>query len=308
MIKYYSLENNKLTPAEIATANVFFVIDPNADEKKFLTSKEDIDEHNLNSALDPDEVSRIEHEINHIVIIVKKPKSYSAEHMFQFHVNSMGIFLFEHKAIIISDSAFPLTTDKRFMRIPSMKSLVLKLLSYCIYHFMEHLKMMSLISDELEQKINLSMGNQYLINMFSLSKGLVYYLNAINSNGTILQKLSTTPKFPLTEEERETLDDLTIDNSQCYRIAEIYSNILASMMDARASIVGNNLNILMKNLNVMTIAIMVPTLVVSAFSMNVGIPLSSNPYAFGIIMALAAISVVIFYTYWNVKNKKNKID
>ena len=301
MIKYYSTENNKIQVSDVNSSNLFMVTEPTAEEKKFLTTQEEIDEHNLNSALDPDEISRLEYETNHVVLILKKPRSYSSNDLFQCHVNSVGIFLFENKVIIISDGNFPLTSDKKFSKIASLKSLVLKVLGYSIYHFMEHLRIMSQIADELEQKINASVGNQYLINMFSLSKGLVYYLNAINSNGIILQKLGGSPKFNFSEEEKEMLEDLIIDNSQCSRIAEIYSNILASMMDARASIISNNLNILMKTLTLLTIAIMIPTFVVSAFSMNVKIPLQEFPYAFWIIMSLASISVLSFHAYWKYK-------
>jgi len=74
------------------------------------------------------------------------------------------------------------------------------------------------------------------------------------------------------------------------------------MMDARVSIVSNNLNVLMKTLNIITIGIMVPTFVVSAFSMNVRIPLSGLHHAFWIIMGLAVVSVIGFMVFW--KRKK----
>ena len=96
----------------------------------------------------------------------------------------------------------------------------------------------------------------------------------------------------------ETLEDLAIENQQCYKQAEIYSNILSSLMDARVSIVNNNLSVLMKTLNLITIGIMVPTFVVSAFSMNVAIPLQKNPLAFWIIMGLAGAAMVAFMAVW----------
>ena len=99
----------------------------------------------------------------------------------------------------------------------------------------------------------------------------------------------------------EILDDIIIENNQCYTQAEIYSNILAGLMDARVSIVSNNLNMLMKTLNIITIGIMVPTLVVSAFSMNVSIPMQHNPLAFWIIMGLAIFSVIVFMLFWKFK-------
>ncbi len=92
----------------------------------------------------------------------------------------------------------------------------------------------------------------------------------------------------------EFLDDIAVENTQCMKQAEIYANILASLMDARASIVSNNLNVIMKTLTLITIGIMVPTFVVSAFSMNVTLPwnLKAHPLAFYGILILAGISVV----------------
>ena len=112
---------------------------------------------------------------------------------------------------------------------------------------MEHLKIINNIAEEIENKINKAMENKYLINLFALQKSLVYYQNAITSNGVLLAKLkNNVVKLGFNQEELELLDDILIENDQCYRQAEVYSNILASLMDARASIVSNNLNILMK--------------------------------------------------------------
>jgi len=67
------------------------------------------------------------------------------------------------------------------------------------------------------------------------------------------------------------------------------------------SIVSNNLNILMKTLNIITIGIMVPTFVVSAFSMNVRIPMQGFPYAFWVILGMSACSVMGFLFFWRYK-------
>ena len=94
---------------------------------------------------------------------------------------------------------------------------------------------------------------------------------------------------------------MTIENGQCYEQAEIYSNILASMMDARVSIVSNNLNWLMKTLTIITIAIMLPTLVVSIFSMNVEFPGKYHPSMFWFIVGLAGLSVLAVRWIWRWK-------
>jgi magnesium transporter len=138
--------------------------------------------------------------------------------------------------------------------------------------------------------------------MFTLEKSLVYYLNAINSNGVLIEKVKlNSTKFNFNTEELELLDDIVIENNQCYKQAEIYSNILASLMDARASIVSNNLNILIKILNVITIGLMVPTLIVSIFSMNVKLPIfQDHPFSFWFVIGISALSSLIVFVVWRV--------
>ena len=303
MIKNYCIENAAIKSVEHRTGDVMVLVNPSAEEKRWLIDDFQIDEHTLNSSLDHDEISRLEFEPNHVAIIFKRPTNYSSEDQFYFKVSSMGLFLFAEKLIVVTSDSVPLFEGKQFARIESIRDLLLKIISRSIFHFLEHLRVISHISESLEQKINTSMENRYLINMFTLSKSLVYYLNAINANSMVIEKLKlNTGKIGFSQESFEFLDDLVIENTQCYKQAEIYSTILSGLLDARATIVGNNLNVLMKTLNVITIGIMVPTFVVSAFSMNVQIPLPHTRYDFWIIMMLAFLSIVIFFTYW--KRKK----
>ena len=157
-----------------------------------------------------------------------------------------------------------------------------------------------MLSTEIEQLISTSLENRYLLNLFTLEKSLVYYLNAVNSNTVLIERLKNNAgKIGLGPEHIEVLDDLTIENNQCREQANIYSQVLSSLMDARASIIANNLNIRIKTLTILTIAIMLPTLVVSVFSMNVEMPLTHNhPASFWIIVAIAALSSAALVFLW----------
>jgi magnesium transporter len=235
-------------------------------------------------------------------MIFKMPKNYTAKEPLVFRVNSMGAFLFKDKIIVVLNDDINLFHGKHFSKVFTLNDVLLRLIFTAIVHFVDHLKVINMISDEIERKISTATENKYLLNQFTLGKSLVYYQNAINSNGALIDKLRlSSSKINLTTEEQELLDDILIENNQCYKQAEIYSNILASLMDAKASIISNNLNVLMKTLNIITIMIMVPTFVVSAFSMNVEIPLQRHPLAFIIIMSLALISVLVFFIFWKMK-------
>ena len=302
MIRKFTLCDNRIEECPAEEAPILFFINPSDEEKRYLVDVLKVDEHTLASALDPDELARLEFEPEHAALIVKRPKNYSAEDLFLFRVTSTGFFLFKDKLVCLLSEDIPLFEGKIFARTSSLQEIMLKMLYRTIYHFLEHLKIINRISDELEMKINRAMENRYLLNLFTLEKSLVYYLNAIHSNAMAIEKVKhNAGKIGLSQEAIELLDDLIVENNQCLKQAEIYSNILTGLMDARGTIVGNNLNVLMKTLNIITVGIMVPTFVVSAFSMNVKIPLAHLPFAFWAIVGLAAVSVVGFMVFWKIK-------
>jgi len=260
MIKRYKIEGHQIKPVEAETPQIWVVVSPNDDEKKWLVENFNLDEHNFASAFDPEEPARMEFEPDHLALIFKRPKNYSSKDHFMFKVSSMGLFLFKDKLILALSEDINMFSGKYFKQVTGIREVFLKLIYNSIFHFMEHLKVINMIADEIETKITHSMENRHLLNLFTLEKSLVYYLNAINANSYVIDRLKhNTDKMELTQKSIEFLDDVIIENNQCYRQAEIYSNIFASLVGARASIVANNLNILMKNLNAIVIAVAVPS-------------------------------------------------
>jgi magnesium transporter len=299
VLKRYEIAANRIVESQDPNAPILVYVNPGEAERRELIDGLKVDEHTLASALDPDELSRLEFEPDHLAVIFKRPKNYSAEDKLVFRVASTGVFLFKDRLVIAVSEDVSLFDTRSFFRDLTLPAVVLRMIYRSIFHFLEHLRVINTLSDELESKINASMDNRYIINLFALEKSLVYYLNSINSNGVIVEKLkNSSTRIGFNQEEVEFLDDLLIENSQCYRQAEIYSNILASLMDARASIVSNNINVLMKTLNIITIGIMAPTLVVSIFSMNVRLPLQDFVFAFWFVVGLAVLSGFAVWTLW----------
>jgi magnesium transporter len=299
MLRTYRLVNNQLAPCERDDAQVLVFVSPDESERRYLVQDLKVDEHTLASALDPDELARLEFEPEHLALIYKLPKNYSAADKLLFKVTSVGLFVFRQQLVLVASEDTIFFEGKQFQRVHSVEELALRLIYRSVFHFLEHLKIINQIADSLESKVSAALENKYLLNLFTLEKSLVYYVNAINSNLAMIERLRANgAKANLSAENLELLEDLLIENNQCFRQAEIQSNVLASLMDARASIVGNNLNRLMKTLNFITISIMMPTLVVSVFSMNVSLPFKDHPYAFWFILAIAATTVMTAFFVW----------
>lgn len=299
MKRAFQIADRLVTPSPDGNGSILLFTNPDEQERRYLVDELKIDDHTLTSALDPDELARLEFEPEHTALIFKRPKNYSSADQLLFGVASTGVFLFRDALRIVARDDVPLFDGGGRQRVDSLPGVILRVLARTVVHFREHLRAINTVSDELQGEINRSMENRHLIGMFTLEKSLVYYVSALQSNGALLEKLKhNTAKLGFKPDELEILDDLIIDNSQCARQAEMTSNILASLMDARASIVANNINVLMKRLNVITIAIMVPTLVVSAFSMNVPIPFQDHGLAFYGIHVVALTSAGAFLYFW----------
>lgn len=302
MLKKYIFENNKLTETETENAAVYVYTAPLAEEQKFLIDNFKIDEHTLASAMDPEEIARLEFEPDHAATIFKRPKNFSSKDQLIFKVTSMGMFLYENRLIVVLNEDVPLFTGKRFNNVSSPQEVFLKIIYNAIAHYIEHLRVITLLSEEIEHKMTESMDNKFLLQLLSLEKSLVYYVNAITSNGFVLNRmLSLSQKLWLNETQKEVLEDIIVENNQCQKQAEIDSNILALLIEARANVINNNLNILIKKLTTITICLMLPSFIVSLFSMNVTIPLSGHAHAFWIICTLAALSVLGIIAFWRYK-------
>lgn len=303
MFKNYQLVNGLIVESENNDSQIKIFFKPTIDDICYLSKIVGIDEYTINSVLDSDEIPRIDFEKSYISTILKLPKSNHGMSL-DFRVMSYGLFLFKENLIIIFPENIPIFDWKGFKGLKSINDVFSKCVDYSTSHFMEHLKVINLLTDEIEQKINESMENKFLLNMFSLEKSLVYYLNAIRSNVMVIEKLKNSlNKTNFNIDEQDLLFDVHTESNQCLSQAEIYSDVLTGLMDARVSIVSNNLNLLLKLLTNITIFIMVPTLVASLFSMNVTLPfqLNQSPYGFWIIMLFAAGSFILSLLIWKIK-------
>lgn len=282
-------EAGSVVRCEPEDAQIIVFNSPTAEDEADLMECYNIDFHTLRSSLDPDELSRLEFEADHAALIFKRPKSFSADDNFLLKMTSTGVFLYEDRIVVVMPDDAPLFEGRAPLRIFSIQDVILRLLYQSISHFEGHLKAINMLSDSLERRIMTSMETRYLLNMFALEKSLVYILNAINSNGALFDKMrACAARLRLDHEQSGILDDIIIENQQCLRRSEIYSQVIAGLMDARASIVSHNLNTLIKKFTIWTIAIMTANLVVGIFSMNVELPIPTA----GVVWPFAAINAL----------------
>ena len=82
-------------------------------------------------------------------------------------------------------------------------------------------------------------------------------------------------------------------------MVEMYSHILNSMIEVFASIISNNLNLVMKFLASVTIILAIPTLISGLWGMNVPVPFAESSYGFAFVLTLAlSIAAATGFLLW----------
>lgn len=119
--------------------------------------------------------------------------------------------------------------------------------------FLHYLRIIDKKSEEVEGKLHASTRNQELIELLELEKSLVYFTTSLRSNEVVLEKLLKVERIKQYPDDTDLLEDVIVENKQAIEMANIYSGILSGMMDAFASVISNNLNIVMKFLATVTI-------------------------------------------------------
>jgi magnesium transporter len=271
MLKRFDLVQNSLVESFSTDSPILVFVNPDPNEKGMLVAEFGIDEHTILSALDPDEVPRVEIDVDSLVLIWKRPKNYSAQDDFYFNVASVGLFLVKGRLafVLTEEVSIAPTGPGKVQRLDSMLDVLLAFVYGTIHHYLEHLKIIKMISRDLQQKINTSMENRHLIQMFNLSESLVYYANAIHGNNAVLTRLRAhAEKATFGADVLDLLDDLIIENYQCYKQAEIYSTVFSGLMDARGTLVNNNMNVLLKNLTIINVVFLPLNLIASIGGMS----------------------------------------
>ncbi|WP_067047215.1 magnesium transporter CorA family protein [Methanofollis ethanolicus] len=255
----------------------------------------------IRAALDEEERPRMETEEGKTLILIDTPFRVEGEPTGTYSTIPLGIAMNEDYILTICLQDIPILRDfiagkvKTFYTFKKTRFLFQILYRNASY-YLNFLRQIDKRSYEVEKELHLSLRNEELIQLLNLEKSLVYFSTSLKSNEVVLEKILRSKPMRMFPEDEDLLEDVIIENKQAIEMANIYSNILSGTMDAFASIISNNLNIVMKFLASVTIVLAVPTMIASFFGMNVGIPLQESPLAFAVIIGVSmVISALIVF-------------
>ena len=312
MIQYFKNIEHQTIAVDKAEAGTWVNVLPPLKQEEFaeLSESLEIPIDFLKDSLDIDERSRYEIDDNVKLVVIKTPtENNSFNESDAFYITIPICIILTHNQIVTVNS-FENEAIKKFLNTFQNRSMdkknmmVLKIFEKVTTNFLDYLKEINLRRNTVEQKLYVANRNEELLQLMRIQKSLVYFITALRSNELLMIKIARTNFLQLNEDEKDFLDDLVVETSQALEMANTYTNILNSTLDAFASIISNNQNEVLKRLTTLTIFLSVPVLIASIYGMNVPIPYKDTPYAFWAPVIISLI--IVAFVIWNYLKRVNK--
>ena len=271
MIKFYKTDtNNKTVEIKKMEPNCWIDMkNPSIEEMQIISKKTKIDLDLFTTIIDDEEISRIEEHKDVKLIVVNYPYITTNEKN-KYNTLPLGI----------------ITNNDYLITISIRKSDFLNDFGN------------GLVNDFFVYK-------KTRINLLNIEKSLVYFITSLKGNDVVLEKLARGNILNMYEEDADLLEDAIIENKQGIEMANIYREILTSTTDTYATIISNNLNVIMKFLAGITIVFSIPTMIASFLGMNVPLgDVGTNDFSF---IWLVILSILLSIIVAIILKKKNML-
>lgn len=276
---------------------------PTDREIEFVAQATAIPEDYLKAALDAEERAHIEREDGILMSVTDIPIMEEDDDKYTYATLPFGFIATESTVVTVCLNETSIIYDLmagRYVKdfnIHKRTRFFLQLQYVIAKKYLQYLKQIDRASSRVLNDLEKSMKNESLLEMLSLEKALVYFSTSLRANTAVLDRVPRLVKF--FDEDEDLWDDVLIENRQAIEMSNIYRDILSGTMDAYASLISNNLNIVMKALAVITLCIDVPAMIASFWGMNTGVPFSDVKWGFYVVIGISlVILIVILVVMW----------
>lgn len=304
MIKYYITKKGVLESIDEAQKGCWInMVHPTEKECQEIEELYSIDPDDLRAALDEEEASRITREDDYTIILVDIPTIEEKDGKNRYVTIPISVIVHKDVLITVCLENTPILNftkkNKPDVNTNFKTRMVLTMLLENAKLYLKYLRAINKKTESLEQELHKSIENPVLLELMELGKSLLYFNTSLKANTAVLEKLTKFQSIKKYEEDEDLLDDVIIENKQASEMADIYSGVINGMMDAYASIISNNMNVVQKFLATASIVIAIPSIIFDAYGMNIEgiVPFEGFTHQFLIIILVALVASLLTIQY-----------
>lgn len=317
---FYTDENNALIA--VNTENGFDNIDltgkwinlsnPTDKEIELVNRLTDLPEDYIKAALDEEERARIEVEDGVLLTLFDIPVMEEDDKNDYYTYSTLPFaFISNQKTVVTVCLKDSIITQNFIMnRVRGFATwkrtrFLLQLMYASSTKFLQYLRQIDKTSTRIQTELNRSMKNKELIQLLDIEKSLVYFSTSLRGNSFVIDKIQRTEGVKFYEEDQDLWEDVGIENRQAIEMCNIYRDILSGTMDAFASVISNNLNIVMRTLTILTLLVAIPSMIAAFWGMNTGVPWEGEIAGFWIVVGISvAICTVLGVVMFKSRGRK----
>ena len=298
MISYYKTIDGRIEEIEKYEQGCWVnCISPEDDEVQYLLDFFKIPPELMRSALDEEESSHIDSEDGTTLIIIDAPMVEKVNQNITYSTMPIAIMITDKNVITVALSENSVLSE---FSEGVVKNVITAYKTHFVLHIMlrmatkylQYLKQIDKINNRIERELRRSAQNKELHQLLDIEKSLVYFSSSLKADELTLEKIMRGRYIKLYDEDQDLLEDVEI--KQAVDMAAIHLNILTGTMDVFASIISNNLNVIMKIQASLTLLVSVPTVISGFYGMNIvtGLPVD-NLWWFPVV--LSGVLMIIMY-------------
>ncbi len=285
------------------------VVAPDAEDRRWLQSHLGIEPEFVRSSLDDEETSHIDYDddTGQVLVIVDCPfveddRETVDDSIVQYDTHPLSLIFLPEDDMLVTVSLKQSETVNAFaqgkmrnLNTTQRTRMLLQMLLHISQRYLVCLRSINRQFRENERVLRKTMRNEELIKMLGFEKSLVYFSTSLKSTEATLKKIEYGRILHLYEDDRDLLDDVSIEMSQAIEMCSTYSNILNGTMDTFGNIINNNMNITMRTLAILTLVLSIPNMVYGFYGMNTPLPHDESwVFAFAIsIIATVGATVLL---------------
>lgn len=279
-------ENITIKTDKITKGSWISLSAPSNQEVLSVAGELKIDLKDIRSALDSDEVSRLETEDNYTILLVDIPTVILKNQRTIYTTIPLSVIYSKENIITVCLEDTPvikkLINNKKDVCTFKRTQLIYKILYNSAKLYMEYLIKINSMRSYIES--NMTTTKETLTELYDLEKSLVYFKTSLKSNEIVLNRLLKLASIKQYPEDEELLEDVLIEYKQAIEMTQIYYEILDNTISKYSSLMDYDLNNAMKLLTSFTIVLAIPTVISGVFGMNLlNMPWSDSPVGFWIV-------------------------
>lgn len=251
---------------------------PDHDDFERLQSEYKIDEDNIIDILDPDEQPRLEIEDDYKVIIVRFP-IINRENDTLWHTEPLSIIYSTNRVITVCRKRCDLLDKLKKDEKTSKEDFVLNILYYIAESYLRLLKELNKRVLESKKGLQQHISKYDLMALLEVENSYTLYMAGIKGNVSVLDKLEKMRGFIKTDDAQELAEDVRIEFGQATEVVTSYSKMLKSIKETFESIINMESNRYINRLTMWNIILVVPTVIVGYYGMNVELPFAKSQFA-----------------------------